>query len=329
MPALHTPQKTRPKPIALIVLIALGMAVYANSLSGPFIFDDHTAILENSAIESLWPPTWLSKAWSPEKGAHGRPIVNLTLAMNYAWGSFNVWGYHVFNITIHIFNALILFTILRHTFQSPLLQKKYAAHAENLSLIIALLWLIHPIQTQCFNYILQRSESIVGLFYLLTLYGTLRTSQNPTKPIWPILTIAFCALGMASKEVMVTAPIVALLFDKTFYCGSWRKAFVNKWPFYLGLAATWFVLLSLLLQRPHGDTIGFGTHIHAWDYFKNQLPILTTYITRIIWPHPLILDYRFPSVDLSLLQILPHAIFLITLFVTTLYALKHRPALAF
>lgn len=329
MPALHTHQKTVPKPIAWLILIIMGIAVYANSLWGPFIFDDHTAILENSAIKSLWPPTWLTKAWAPEKGAHGRPIVNLTLAINFALDGFTVWGYHTFNITIHILNALLLYALLRHTFQSPYLHKKYGERAEILSLIIALLWLIHPLQTQCVNYILQRSESIMGFFYLLTLYGTMRTCQNPAKHIWPILTIVFCTLGMASKEVMVTAPFVALLYDKTFYSGTWRKALTEKWPFYLGLGATWGVLLSLLLQHPHGDTIGFATHIHAWDYLKNQLPILTLYITRIIWPHPLILDYGFPNADLSLFQVLPHGVFLITLFVATLYALKRHPTLGF
>jgi len=310
-------------------MIAMGLMVYANSFSGPFIFDDHTAILENSAIETLWPPTWLTKAWAPEKGAHGRPIVNFTLALNYAIGGFNVWGYHLINIAIHILNALILFTILRHTFQGPCLYAKYGNLAQNLSLTIALFWLIHPLQTQCVNYILQRSESIMALFYLLTLYGTIRTCQNPSHYFWPITTIIFCALGMASKEVMATAPLVVLLYDKTFLSATWRKTLVNKWPFYLGLATTWLVLVSLLLQRPHGDTIGFATHFSAWDYLKNQLPTLTLYLKRVIWPDPLILDYGFPIPNLPLVQVLPQAVVLIVLFGGTLYALKHHTALGF
>ncbi len=328
-----TKQSPNPKPIPIpilwLIITTVGFTVYANSFSGPFIFDDHTAILENTAIETLWPPTWLTKAWAPENGAHGRPIVNFTLALNYAIGGFNVWGYHLFNITIHILNALILFSILRHTFQSPYLNAKYGNVAQNLSFVMALFWLIHPLQTQCVNYILQRSESIMALFYLLTLYGTIRTCQKPSHHIWPILTMICCALGMASKEVMVTAPIVALLYDKTFFSGTLRKTLLNKWPFYFGLATTWLVLATLLIQRPHGDTIGFATHFGAWDYFKNQLPIIIHYLKRIIWPHPLILDYGFPIPHLPLTQVLPHAVFLTALFIGTLYALKQHTALGF
>lgn len=312
-----------------MILPPLGLLIYFNSLWNPFIFDDHIAIIDNPVVRALWPPTWLTSAWSPEKGAQGRPVVNLTLALNYHIGQLNVFGYHLVNLFLHMFNALILCAILRHTFQSPNLNQRYGQTATRLSLIIATLWLVHPLHTQCLNYLTQRSELLMGTFYLLTMYCSIRAFQNPKAPHWIVLSILSCALGMASKEVMVSTPFVVLLYHRTFFSNNLRTAILNKWTLYAGLASTWIILLILLSKVPHGDTIGFATPLTGWAYLKNQCIALTTYLKLVIWPHPLILDYGFPDPHLPFGDVAPQAILLVCLIMGTVVALKKHPAIGF
>ena len=89
------------------VVVLAGILVYANSLSAPFIFDDEATIVENTSIRDLRS----ADVWVPSREAPtaGRPLVNVSFAINYALGGLNVVGYHVLNITLHIVCALLIF----------------------------------------------------------------------------------------------------------------------------------------------------------------------------------------------------------------------------
>src|SRR5437773_6010529 len=106
----------RPQPtglaLCLSLIVAVGVVIYSNSLNGPFIFDDRAAILRNDSIQHL---SNITKTLSPppETPIAGRPIVNLSLAINYAVGGFDVVGYHVWNVAVHVASALLLFGIVR------------------------------------------------------------------------------------------------------------------------------------------------------------------------------------------------------------------------
>ena len=118
------------------------------------------------------------------------------------------------------------------------------------ALAVALLWVLHPLQTESITYIVQRAESLMGLFYLLTLYCFIRhaegdqssASPSPDGKRWAGLAIACCFLGMASKEVMVSAPLIVFLYDRTFVSGSFRKAWQQHRGLYIGLASSWLLL---------------------------------------------------------------------------------------
>src|SRR4051812_34996201 len=118
---------TRPTKIfaAAAVIVLAGIAAYHNSLSGPFIFDDPSSIISNPTIRSLWPP-WVPL--SPPNAAitvQGRPVLNFSLALNYALGGTNPWGYHALNVAIHLLGGLALFGIVRRT----LARTRFTAHA--------------------------------------------------------------------------------------------------------------------------------------------------------------------------------------------------------
>ncbi|MGA2604929.1 MAG: hypothetical protein ABSG14_11940 [Verrucomicrobiia bacterium] len=182
-----------------VLIIAAGAWAYHNSFRGPFIFDD-ASILENPHIRQLW-PIWDVMSAPPDLTVNGRPIVCLSLALNYALGGLNVWGYHVFNLTVHLLSALVLFGILCRTFEGEKLRDRFGASAIWLAAAIALIWEAHPLQTESVTYIVQRSELLMGLFLLLTLYGTLRGSQSSRPHAWYLGAVVACALGMGSKEV--------------------------------------------------------------------------------------------------------------------------------
>src|SRR6185312_14998635 len=128
--------------------------------------------------------------------------------------------YHALNILIHIAAALTLFGLVRRTLASPALRERFGPVASKLAFFSALLWAVHPLVTESVSCAAQRTESLAGLFYLLTLYGFARGIEASR---WFVLSFAACFLGMATKEIMVTAPLAALLYDLTFFAGNFSS----------------------------------------------------------------------------------------------------------
>src|SRR4029077_15512000 len=124
--------------------------------------------------------------------------------------------------------GLTLFGLVQRTLLRPALHPRFGADALPLALAVALLWTVHPLQTESVTYIVQRAESLMGLFYLLTLYCFVRSLDSPAPNRWQALCFAACLTGMATKEVMVSAPLLVLLYDRTFAAGSFRAAWQQR-----------------------------------------------------------------------------------------------------
>ncbi len=313
---------------ALLLLAAL--AAYANSFGGPFIFDDKPAILDNPTIRQLWP---LSTVLSPPpigSSVTGRPLVNLSLALNYAAGGQAVWGYHAVNLLLHGLAGLALFGIVRRTLALPVVPDRLRAAALPLGGVTALLWLVHPLQTESVTSLIQRTESLMGACYLLTLYAFIRGAQSPRPAGWWTLAFTACLLGMAAKEVMVTAPLMVLLYDRAFLAGSLRGAWRERGRIHLGLAATWLLLAGLVLTAggTRGEAAGFGLGVTPWTYALTQCRAITLYLKLAGWPHPLVLDYGTDVVRAASTVWLP-ALLLLLLLGATGWAWSRRPLAGF
>ncbi len=342
---------------ALIVLILLTVAAYSDSFRVPFFFDDRPAILRNPTIRHLWPGRDLLNP--PVSGVSGRPVANFSLAVNYVLGGTSVWGYHFANLAIHILTGLVLFGIARRTLRRPILAGKLksdaggadpAGIADMAALAVAGIWLLHPLLTETVTCIVQRTESIVSLFYLLTIYCFIRGAENsetggrspaagsnpasasrpPTSALWFPASVLCCLMGMASKEVMATAPLLVLLYDRTFLSGSFRVAARRHMRTYLFLAATWLPLAGLVLHAggSRGRAAGFGLGITPWSYALTQCQAVVHYVRLALWPFPLVVDYGGATVA-DLAAVLPQAIFLGAAVALTMYALWRRPVAGF
>ena len=309
------------------LLIALSCIVYANSLNSPFIFDDEPNILQNSHVRSIWP---ITKAMSapPKSGVDGRPIVSVTLAINYALCGYNVWGYHVFNLFTHIFAGIILFAVVQRTLLTDRLKRRFGEHAAVLAWAVATIWVLHPIQTGSVTYIIQRAESLMGLFYLLTLYAAIRTMDSKHPFTWSALSMLCCGLGMATKEAMVAAPVLVLLYDRTFVGRSFASAIRQRWFLYTGLASTWIILVMLLRAGARFEGAGFSLGIGPLDYALNQGPIIIHYLRLSFWPTNLCLDYGWPA-NRDLLELLPSVLAISVMLAITVIGLVRNLSWSF
>jgi hypothetical protein len=162
-----------------------------------------------------------------------------------------------------------------------------------LALAVALLWTLHPLQTEAVTYVIQRVESLMGLCYLLTLYCLIRSVDSPRPALWQGCMVTACLLGMATKEVMATAPLLGLLYDRTFLAGSFREAWQRRRWWYVGLAATWLPLACLVAGTGgnRGGTSGFNVGVAPWAYWLTQFQAVAHYLKLSVWPHPLVFEY--------------------------------------
>ncbi len=301
------------------ILLVAGIVAYSNSLSGPFLYDDHRAVVDNPQIRELWP---LSIPLSPQTDSPvaGRPLVNLSFAINYALGGLDVTGYHLWNLAIHLTCALLLCGIVRRTLMLPDPAARFGSSTTPIALAAGLIWVLHPLQTEAVDYVTQRSESMMALCYLLTLYSSVRG--------WNWLAISACAAGMACKESMVTAPAVVVLYDAIYVFHSFRAAISRRWPLYLGLASGWIVLAALMGTGPRTNSVGFSTGVSVWTYLLNQPAMIVRYLRLGIWPTALVLDYGMTR-PTSLADVWPYAVAVAALVVAAVAALAFRPKAGF
>lgn len=290
-PTPRKPASARSLPIAALLLVLAGLLAYSNSFNPPLLLDDSGTVVNNPSIRQLWPLTSVLTPPS-DVGLGGRPVANLSFALNYALGGTGVTGYHVVNLGIHLAAALTLFGVVRRTLLLTTIPPLVAAQqATPLAFAIALLWLLHPLHTESVTYISQRTESLMGLLYLLTLYIFIRGATAPPEQqtAWFAGAVVSCTLGMATKEVMVTAPAVLFLFDRIFLAGSFRAAWRERRRVHLALAATWLLLLFLLADV-HERGIGFSS-ISGWEYALTSSRSIVHYLRLALWPGPLVFDY--------------------------------------
>ena len=313
-----------------LVLIVAGLLAYHNSFTGPFIFDDRLSIQENPTIRHLWP---ISQPLSPpHAGAAtvgGRPVINLSLAINYALGGLDVRGYHALNLGVHILAGLTLFGVVRRTLLQPRLRERFGAVANELALAVAVLWTVHPLQTESVTYIVQRAESIMGLFYLLTLYCFIRGAESPWPRVWYGLCLSACALGMASKQVMASVPLLVMLYDRAFVSRSFREAWRRRWPLYLALASTWILLGYLVFFHGSFGNAVINAEFRGvtwWQYLLTEPGVILHYLRLAAWPDPLCLDYYGWPLSGSWASILLPALVIAILLGATAWAWKTNSA---
>ncbi|MFT3829831.1 MAG: tetratricopeptide repeat protein [Opitutaceae bacterium] len=313
----HSDRRTR---WSVAALLALGvLAVYANSLGGPFVFDDIASIRDNPTIRQLWP---LSVPLSPpsEFGLTvcNRPLLNFTLALNYAAGGLAPRGFHVVNTLIHLAAAGVAFGLARRTVRywrrgtTPREAVLFAG-------TVAALWALHPLLTEAVTYIIQRGESLAGLFTLLSLYAFVRAHDGGRPWRWTTVAVLAAHAAAATKEIGVLVPVLTVLYDRTFLADSWRSVWQQRRWRHLAIASAWLLLAGIMLAgggRGGTATLGFA---ELGRYWLTQLEAVAHYLRLTFWPRPLVFEYGYRYAS-SPLAVLPAALLVFALGAATLRA---------
>lgn len=263
-------------------LLAIVAALYAPCLGAPFVFDDAACIQSVPPLGRLRDPRGFFTTPAEGMTTDGRPLLMLTLAVNRACLGDRPAAFRAVNVAIHALAAWLLFRILAHAFgRGP-----FAPQARMLAWWAALLWAVHPIHTASVTYVVQRAESLCGLLYLAVLDAWIRGR--------PRLAVLWCLLGMATKEVMVTAPLAVLAYDACFMGAGLRETWRRRRWAWLALAATWVVLACCVGWGHQTAGAGFTHRFSSLAYARSECGVLLHYLRLCFLPLPLTLDYGWP-----------------------------------
>jgi tetratricopeptide (TPR) repeat protein len=242
-----------------------------------------------------------------------RPVVDATFAWDYMLFTGRPLGYHVTNLVIHWLASCTLFVIIRECVKISDAVGASIKDASAIALATACLWAVHPLQTNVTTNVVQRYESLMGLFYLATFAFFLVGVQSTQPTRFYLASVASCFMGMGCKEVMVTAPLLIVIFDRSFVVAKWSELLRKRWGFYTGLGFSlfWFAWLfkrasSGYLEGGIGVTLPVGTlaetphsipPVSSWHYLMTQAEVIPYYLLLCAAPINLCLDYGWPFVE--------------------------------
>jgi tetratricopeptide (TPR) repeat protein len=333
-PAVGPDPRERLRTLGTLLVLAVAVsAAYAGAIHTPFIFDDRTAVVDNPSITRLWPPIGDAVTRGPLNPpplapTARRPLPNLTFALNYRFGGLEPTGYHVVNLVLHVLNAALLAALVRRTLRLPYFGMSDPV-AWGLALAVALVWALHPLNSESVVCVTQRTELLGGLCYLGTLWAALRywSAGSPgARRAWLWTAGLVCAAGMASKELVVSVPLAVLLYERTFLVDSFRATRRSR-PLYASLAAGW-ILLFLLSFWGIGGLSDARHRIPLLVWWGTQTKILFLYLKLALWPDPLSIHYA-PAYLWTVAAAWPWVIAAALLAAATLVLAWTRPAARF
>ncbi|MFC1624162.1 tetratricopeptide repeat protein [Candidatus Omnitrophota bacterium] len=330
-PCASKQKKTSFNILAIIILSCLGFLIYSNTLHSSFHFDDNPSIVENFNLRDIKDIKAIWDFWPP------RFIGLFSFAFNYHLHGLNVFGYHLFNIIIHIISAILVFLFIKLTLSMPTIKDKKIASDPNIfAIFTALIFLAHPLQTQAVTYIVQRFTSLATLFYLasLVLYikSRLLEKETPSSGLWRAyysLSLITVVIAMFTKEIAITLPLVILLYE--FYFLRREKESIN-WkrliPFLVTILIVPLVMLSAKLVNVYEMRVSTEeiTLISPMQYLLTQFRVIITYLRLLFLPLNQNVDYAYP-ISTTLLN-LPTLASLLLLAIILISAIrlfnKHR-----
>lgn len=336
-----------------VILVVVGAMIYANALDAPFIFDSEGSIKGDERALSL------SKALreSPVSmftlsGDDPRPLVTISFALNHALGGIEPPGYQIFNIGVHVATAWALFALVRLTLLLPRWRERFASRADWWALAVALLWVVHPLNTQAVTYTVQRAESMMALFFLLAMVAAVRQWASPTRAGrwgWAVACVLAALLGSWCKQVIVVLPAVLLVYDWVMLARDRsgvegeRRYTLRDWARQRGalvaaLAAVsvWLFARSFGIATDEASSAGFNLPVVTpFGYLMSQCSVILHYLQLSVWPDVLVLDYFWlPAIPndtppdmvgrLFLTRVLPFAVPMVLIFGASVYGAVRR-----
>jgi hypothetical protein len=310
------------KPIVHVSLIVLfSLIAYSNTFDVPFQFDDVPNIVDNPAIKNFH---YFSDASMVEHidQSNNKPLFKtryigyLTFAANYRLHGLAVGGYHLVNIFIHMFNSLLLYWFMTLTFKTPFFSVtgKHLALPDSsrnfIAVFTALLFAVHPIQTQAVTYIVQRFTSLATLFYLIALVMYIKWKEikeqqaklSASSAVLYAVSLLSAVLAMKTKEFAFTLPVVMAVYELMFFSGKIMKRLLYLTPFFLtillipmSLAGTGSSIADISgINEEAANISGASGSISRGEYLFTQFRVIVTYIRLLFIPVNQNIDYDYP-----------------------------------
>lgn len=314
----------------LAALVAFAVIAYAPSFGVPFAFDDLHNLVLNPRVQ---PSSFADLSQSIDaRGSRDRPVAMFTFALNYLWTGLDPSSYHAVNLAIHAVNGVLLYLLLKMLARAPASPSRLQVNAAAFAFAGALIWVVHPVNTQAVTYIVQRMASLAATFYLIAMWLFALWRSGSLKPGWAIpgIGLAFLA-GFFTKAHVVTLPVALLLVDVTFF-GGWRR--VHTWA--LAAIAAVAVVLGALYAGPaleHLLTAPAYRDFSGLERLMTQSRVIWHYLSLLAWPDAdrLQLDYDF-TISRSLLEppgTLVASVGLLGVTLAAAYLLRRHPWPAF
>ncbi|MBF0463831.1 MAG: tetratricopeptide repeat protein [Nitrospirae bacterium] len=323
----------RNKTLQAVLILTLAFAAYSNTLNVPFQMDDAGNIINNALIKDYrnFINPFAIGSGTMEYGFKSRFAGYFTFALNYWISGADVFSYHVFNIAVHMVNSLLVLILVKLLLNTPLFSdncKDIAAY-KYLPFLTAMVFALHPVQTQAVTYIVQRLTSLCSLFYLaaVVLYITARVSTSKKRFFYYALSAISAVLAMKTKETAFTLPFMLTLIEFSFFTDNFKRKLKNLFPFYLTL-----IIIPLTLYGGSAKTGGALAEslsvvsydeISRGDYLRTQFPVIVRYLKLLCLPIGQNLDYDFPVFKSFFnLRVLLSFLLLLGIFLFALYLYK-------
>jgi Flp pilus assembly protein TadD len=283
----------------VLIFSLLAVVIYANSLGNEFAFDDIGIVVSNKAVRTF---DYLPRLFGIGGWRSYRPLRTISYAIDYRLFGLNPGGFRGFNIFYHVVNGVLLFVIVR----------RLVGQARP-ALLAAILFIVHPIQTDSVAYISGRRDLLFTLFYLIGFYLFIRYRET-SKIRYLCLAGGSYYLGLLSKEMAVTLPLLCLGYDLTGALPTtgpnsrtpWqllregtRDLFArHKW-FYLAMGAVFALVASyyVFFFRVSRQREMWGEGL--WPTLLTSARIFAHYLKLLVFPVTLNADYSYNAFPLS------------------------------
>jgi len=297
---LNIPKTNRFFCLVLSLVIVL---VYANSFQNSFQYDDVHVIVKNPSIKN--PANFHQFFLNPQMGSGlvketsgYRPVLMATFAMNYSLGGLNVFGYHLINFLIHTLSAILIYFITLFFLRKPGGEgEANPGRNQMAALFAALIFAVHPVQTESVTYITGRSSSLTALFFLGSFWAYLQ--YGLTKRVRHLLLSSFSyAFALLVKETAITLPVLLILFNSFFPLQrTWKRRLFSILPHFL-LTAIYFAMRIYFFEPLQNNSPPIRP---LYDQLLTQLRAWVHYLGTLLLPLNLNVDYDFP-VSRSILE---------------------------